>query len=159
MDVLCVDKTGTLTEDRIVYAHSIDVTGRIDDAVGEFAYLAVHFQDGTHNRLDEAIAELLGEQHMPVLADAAFDKIDEIGFDHDRRRTTVVLSRQHGEHILICKGDPDEVLPRCTRAHLGEDTVAFGDDLQAEADDLVRCLPQAGHAGAGRGGEQHARAV
>jgi Mg2+-importing ATPase len=137
MDVLCVDKTGTLTEDRIVYAHSIDVTGRIDDAVGEFAYLAVHFQDGAHNRLDEAIAELLGEQHMPVLADAAFAKVDEIGFDHTRRRTTVVLSRQHGEHILICKGDPDQVLPRCTRAHLGEDTVAFGEDLKAEADELV----------------------
>ena len=50
--------------------------------LAEFAYLAVHFQDGTHDRLDEAIAELLGEQHMPVLADAAFDKIDEIGFDH-----------------------------------------------------------------------------
>ena len=144
MDVLCVDKTGTLTEDRIVYAHSIDVTGRIDDAVGEFAYLAVHFQDGTHNRLDEAIAELLGEQHMPVLADAAFDKIDEIGFDHDRRRTTVVLSRQHGEHILICKGDPDEVLPRCTRAHLGEDTVALGEDLKAEADDLVHAYRKQG---------------
>jgi P-type Mg2+ transporter len=144
MDVLCVDKTGTLTEDRIVYAHSIDVTGRIDDAVGEFAYLAVHFQDGAHNRLDEAIAELLGEQHMPVLADAAFDKIDEIGFDHDRRRTTVVLSRQHGEHILICKGDPDEVLPRCTRAHLGEDTVALGEDLKAEADDLVHAYRKQG---------------
>jgi Mg2+-importing ATPase len=144
MDVLCVDKTGTLTEDRIVYAHSIDVTGRIDDAVGEFAYLAVHFQDGAHNRLDEAIAELLGEQHMPVLADAAFDKIDEIGFDHDRRRTTVVLSRQHGEHILICKGDPDEVLPRCTRAHLDEDTVALGDDLKAEADDLVHAYRKQG---------------
>jgi P-type Mg2+ transporter len=144
MDVLCVDKTGTLTEDRIVYAHSIDVTGRIDDAVGEFAYLAVHFQDGAHNRLDEAIAELLGEQHMPVLADAAFDKVDEIGFDHDRRRTTVVLSRQHGEHILICKGDPDEVLPRCTRAHLGEDTVALGEDLKAEADDLVHAYRKQG---------------
>ena len=144
MDVLCVDKTGTLTEDRIVYAHSIDVTGRIDDAVGEFAYLAVHFQDGAHNRLDEAIAELLGEQDMPVLADAAFDKVDEIGFDHDRRRTTVVLSRQHGEHILICKGDPDEVLPRCTRAHLDEDTVALGEDLKAEADDLVHAYRKQG---------------
>jgi Mg2+-importing ATPase len=48
MNVLCVDKTGTLTEDRIVYAHSIDVTGRIDDSVAESAYLAVHFQDVPH---------------------------------------------------------------------------------------------------------------
>ena len=144
MDVLCADKTGTLTEDRIVYAHSIDVTGRIDDAVGEFAYLAVHFQDGAHNRLDEAIAELLAEQHMPVIADAAFDKVDEIAFDHTRRRTTVVLSRQHGEHILVCKGNPDEVLPRCTRAHLDRDTVTLGDDLMAEADDLVHAYRKQG---------------
>jgi Mg2+-importing ATPase len=121
--VLCVDKTGTLTEDRIVYAHSIDVTGRFDDAVGEFAYLAVHFQEGPHNRLDDAMAELLAERHMDVIAEAAFTKVDEIAFDHTRRRTAVVVARQTGEHILISKGDPDVVLPRCTRARLGEETV------------------------------------
>ena len=144
MDVLCIDKTGTLTEDRIVYAHSVDVTGRIDDSVDEFAYLAVHFQDGMHNRLDEAIAELLGDEQMSVIADAAFDKVDEIAFDHTRRRTTVVVSRQHGEHILICKGDPDQVLPRCTRAHLDDDTVEFDDDLKAEAGELVHAYRKQG---------------
>ena len=115
MDVLCVDKTGTLTEDRIVYAHSIDVTGRIDDAVGEFAYLAVHFQDGPHNRLDEAIAELLGEQHMPVLADAAFDKIDEIGFDHTvaappwccHASTVSTSSSARATPTKFCRGAPE----------------------------------------------------
>ena len=144
MDVLCVDKTGTLTEDRIVYAHSVDVTGRIDDGVGEFAYLAVHFQDGTHNRLDEAIAELLGEQHMSLIADGAFDKVDEIAFDHTRRRTTVVVSRQRGEHILVCKGDPDQVLRRCNRAHLDDDTVGLDEDLRAEADDVVHAYRKQG---------------
>ena len=59
MDVLCVDKTGTLTEDRIAYAHGVDVTGRADDGVTELAYLTVHFQDASDDRLDEAIAELL----------------------------------------------------------------------------------------------------
>ena len=137
VDVLCVDKTGTLTEDRIAYAHSVDVTGRIDDAVAEFAYLAVHFQDGAHNRLDDAISEMLAAAEMSVIADAAFDKVDEIGFDHTRRRTTVVVSRQRGEHILICKGDPDQVLPRCSRARLDQDIVAFDGDLQAEADDVI----------------------
>jgi P-type Mg2+ transporter len=144
LDVLCVDKTGTLTEDRIVYAHSIDVTGRLDDAVAEFAYLGVHFQDTGHNRLDEAITELLGEQDLALTTEAAFDKVDEIGFDHTRRRTTVVVARQHGEHILICKGDPDQILPRCTRARLDEDTVAFGEDLEAEADDLVEAYRKQG---------------
>jgi Mg2+-importing ATPase len=137
IDVLCVDKTGTLTEDRIAYAHSVDLTGRIDDAVAEFAYLAVHFQDGAHNRLDEAITDLLAEPDMSVIADAAFAKVDEIAFDPARRRATVVVSRQRGEHLLICKGDPDQVLPRCTHARLHEDIVEFDADLQAEADDVI----------------------
>jgi P-type Mg2+ transporter len=144
LDVLCVDKTGTLTEDRIVYAHSIDMTGRVDDAVAELAYVGVHFQDGAHNRLDEAMAELLGEQDMALTAEAAFEKVDEIGFDHTRRRATVVVARQHGEHIMICKGDPDQVLPRCARARIDEDIVAFGDDLRAEADDLVEAYRKQG---------------
>jgi Mg2+-importing ATPase len=80
---------------------------------------------------------MLAEPDMSVLADAAFDKVDEIGFDHTRRRTTVVVSRQRGEHILICKGDPDQVLPRCTRARLDDDIVEFDADLRAEADDVV----------------------
>ena len=136
IDVLCVDKTGTLTEDRIVYAHSIDATGRLDDGVAELTYLAVHFQDGPHNRLDEAITEILVEQGMSVIADAAYTKVDEIGFDHTRRRSTVVVSRQRGEHNLICKGDPDQILPRCTRARLGDDTVNF-DAVKAEAYDSI----------------------
>ncbi|PXX06629.1 magnesium-translocating P-type ATPase [Mycolicibacterium moriokaense] len=144
LDVLCVDKTGTLTEDRIVYAHTIDVTGRFDDAVAELAYLGVHFQDGAHDRLDDAIAELLGEQDMALTAEAAFEKVDEIGFDHTRRRATVVVARQHGEHIMICKGDPDRVLPRCTRSRLDDDIVTFGDDLRAEADDLVEAYRKQG---------------
>ena len=55
VDVLCVDKTGTLTEDRFVYAHSMNVTGRVDEFVAELAYLAVHFQDDGHDPLDQAI--------------------------------------------------------------------------------------------------------
>lgn len=144
MDVLCVDKTGTLTEDRIVYAHSLDVTGRPDDSVAELAYLAVHFQDAPQDRLDEAIAEILDEQDMSILADAAFEKVDEIAFDHTRRRSTVVVTRQRGEHILICKGDPGRVLALCSEASVGADNIAFGDDIRAEVDDLVEAFRKQG---------------
>lgn len=137
MDVLCVDKTGTLTEDRVVYAHSVDPTGRIDDGVAEFAYLAVHFQDGPHNRLDDAIVEFLADAGMPALAEAAFGKVDEIGFDYTRRRTTVVVRRQAGEDIIISKGDPDEILALCSHARIDGDVVPFGDDLRAEVADTV----------------------
>ena len=137
MDVLCVDKTGTLTEDRIVYAHGIDVTGRPDRGVTELAYLTVHFQDVPYDRLDEAITERLAEDDMPILADAVFDKVDEIAFDHTRRRATVVVTRQRGEHVLICKGDPNRVLTLCSQARVGPDSVVFGDDIRAQAERLV----------------------
>ena len=137
MDVLCVDKTGTLTEDRVVYAHSIDPTGRIDDSVGEIAYLAVHFQESPYNGLDEAVLQHLAGDGMGAVAAAAFDKVDEIMFDHTRRRATVIVRRQAAEHILISRGDPDEILPRCDRVRLGGDVVAFDEDIRAEAAGVV----------------------
>jgi P-type Mg2+ transporter len=138
IDVLCVDKTGTLTEDRIAYVHGVDATGRIDDVVAEFAYLSVYFQDGPANRLDEAIGELLGTPEMSVLAEAAFTKVDEIAFDVARRRATVVVSRQRAEHILICKGDPDVVLAHCTRVRMEGEVLALDADARAEVDDVLR---------------------
>jgi Mg2+-importing ATPase len=137
MDVLCVDKTGTLTEDRIIYAHSIDVTGRPDDTVAEFAYLSVYFQDCAHSPLDAAIIELLGDEQMESIADAAYGKVDEVAFDHRRRRNTIVVTRQRDEHIMICKGDPDQVLARCSEIRVDDEVVAFDDDLTSEADELV----------------------
>ncbi|MDH6197539.1 Mg2+-importing ATPase [Mycobacterium frederiksbergense] len=144
VEVLCVDKTGTLTEDRVVYANSIDVTGRIDHGVAEFAYLAAFFADESHDRLDAAICEMLTEQGMPLLAEAAYDKVDEIAFDPGRRRSSVVVRRQPGEHVLICKGDPDRVLPQCSRVWLDQAAVTLSDDIRLEADDLVQAYRKQG---------------
>lgn len=144
MDVLCVDKTGTLTEDRIIYAHSIDVAGRPDEAVAEFAYLSVHFQDCAHSPLDAAILELLSGGQMEYIADAAFTKVDEVAFNHRRRRNTVVVTRQRGEHIMICKGDPDQVLARCSEIRIDNKVIAFDDELTAEADEIVAAYRRQG---------------
>ncbi len=141
VDVLCVDKTGTLTEDRFVYAHSMNVTGRVDEFVTELAYLAVHFQDDGHDPLDQAITELLAHPDMPILADATYHKVDEIPFDHSRRRSTVVVASQPGEHVLVCKGDPDRVLQRCAQVRIGgdigDDPVPFDAARRTEAEDLI----------------------
>ncbi|WP_234708108.1 magnesium-translocating P-type ATPase [Mycobacteroides immunogenum] len=137
MDVLCIDKTGTLTEDRVVYAHSVDVTGHIDETASELAYLATHFQAGPHSRLDRAIAQWADEEQMGVVAEAAYTGFAEIAPERSRRKQTVVVSRLHGEHILLCKGHPDEVLPYCTRARVGDDVVGFHDELKSEARDLI----------------------
>ncbi|ORA22032.1 magnesium-translocating P-type ATPase [Mycobacterium aquaticum] len=144
MDVLCVDKTGTLTEDRIIYAHSIDVAGRPDEAVAEFAYLSVYFQDCAHSPLDAAVLELLGGGQMEFIADAAFTKVDEVAFNHRRRRNTVVVTRQRDEHIMICKGDPDQVLARCSQIRIDNAVVAFDDELAAEAHEIVAAYRRQG---------------
>lgn len=144
VDVLCVDKTATLTEDRIVYAHAVDITGRLDDGVAELAYLAVHFGLSPGNHLDEAIAEMLAEPDMALIADAAYTKVGEVGFDGGRRHTTVVVSRQSGEHILICKGDPEEVLARCDEVRVEAATVALTTDWRAEVDDVLAAYRKQG---------------
>ncbi|MEU0528926.1 magnesium-translocating P-type ATPase [Amycolatopsis tolypomycina] len=136
MDVLCVDKTGTLTEDRAAYAHSIDLAGRPDGEAAEYAHLAVHFQADRRDRLDEAILAQLADDDAPA-TEAVFSKVDEIGFDHTRRRATVVV-RRGDEHLLITKGDPDEILPRCGHAHRLGAVVALADDLRRDTEELVR---------------------
>lgn len=137
VDVLCVDKTGTLTEDRIGYAHSVDPLGRLNDSVTEYAYVAVHFQDFGHNSLDQAIVEMVADGDTSVVTAAVYDKIDEINFDQVRRRGSVVVARRRDEHIIICKGDPDRILPRCSFARLDDQTVAFDDEVRAEVAEVL----------------------
>jgi Mg2+-importing ATPase len=146
-DVLCVDKTGTLTEDRVVYAHSIDPEGRPDGQAAEYAYLALHFQDGPRIRLDEAIhAQLTGnaDDAEDLLIEALHSKVDEIGFDHLRRRGTVVVRRQPGEHLLITKGDPDVVLARSTHARALGAVTQLTPSGRAQARDMVRAHAEHG---------------
>ena len=144
MDVLCVDKTGTLTEDRVAYAHSIDLSGRPDGEAAEYAYLAVHFQADRHDRLDEAIAAQLADEDEDLVTEAVFSKVGELAFDHDRRRATVIVSRPVDQEILICKGDPDEILPRCSHARRDGEVVELAADTRAAAADLVRAYAQHG---------------
>jgi Mg2+-importing ATPase len=114
MDVLCTDKTGTLTQDRIILKRHLDIRGKDCDRVLEYAYLNSHYQSGLKNLLDVAVL-----QHVELgkeLHDAhQYRKIDEIPFDFVRRRLTVVLGRDDGRHVLICKGAIEEVYAVCTR--------------------------------------------
>ncbi|MFJ8311853.1 MULTISPECIES: magnesium-translocating P-type ATPase [unclassified Streptomyces] len=120
MDVLCTDKTGTLTEDRIVLDRYLDVHGRQDNEVLEYGYLNAHFQTGLRNLMDQAVIDRVNEAEE-VVVDARFTMVDEIPFDFARRRMSVVLSRNslvgragRPEHVLITKGAVEEVLGLCT---------------------------------------------
>ncbi|MCV7423714.1 magnesium-translocating P-type ATPase [Mycobacterium yunnanensis] len=138
MDVLCVDKTGTLTEDRVVYAHAVDPAGAVDDSVGELAHLAVSLQDCPYDVLDEAIVERMAGADAALLADAAFDKVDEIAFDHTRRLATVVVRRRRDEHILVTHGDPSAVIACCDRIRLAGNVIEMDDERIADAMSVVR---------------------
>ncbi|MEW1640225.1 magnesium-translocating P-type ATPase [Streptomyces sp. NPDC093801] len=119
MDVLCTDKTGTLTEDRIVLDRYLDVHGDEDGEVLEYGYLNAHFQTGLRNLLDQAVIDRVNEAEE-VVVDARFTMVDEIPFDFARRRMSVVLNRNAlvdgpgpSEHVMITKGAVEEVLDLC----------------------------------------------
>jgi len=119
MDVLCTDKTGTLTQDKIFLARHVDVWGDESDDVLEMAYLNSYYQTGLKNLLDVAVLEHV-EVHRELQVGTAFSKVDEVPFDFTRRRMSVVVQEQGQPHLLICKGALEEVLGACNRVRHGE---------------------------------------
>ncbi|MCU4117703.1 magnesium-translocating P-type ATPase [Variovorax sp. N23] len=117
MDVLCTDKTGTLTQDRIAVARKTDAFGQTSMEVLNFAFLNSYYQTGLKNLLDHAVLEQV-EVARELQLKEAYRKIDEIPFDFVRRRMSVVVAEHdaNGEHHeLICKGALDEVVAICTQ--------------------------------------------
>jgi Mg2+-importing ATPase len=117
MDVLCTDKTGTLTMDRVILERHCDVVRKDDDGVLVFAYLNSHFQTGLKNVLDRAVLDHREEIHEQWAVDQ-FKKVDEIPFDFSRKIMSVVVETPEGHHRLICKGAPEAIFDRCTRFEL-----------------------------------------
>jgi Mg2+-importing ATPase len=132
MDVLCTDKTGTLTMDKIVLEIHRNIYGDKDDEVLKWAYLNSYYQTGLKNLLDVAVLEH-AEVHNILAIEEHFKKVDEIPFDFTRRRMSVVLERDNKKHIMICKGAAEEMLAVCSYAfdpgedrqlHIENDSVA-----------------------------------
>src|SRR3984893_3728560 len=105
MDVLCTDKTGTLTQDKIILEHHVDISGKENDKVLELAWLNSYHQSGLKNLLDVAVIKYAAQQ-----APQPYKKIDELPFDFARRRMSVIVQGVHGEHLLVCKGAVEETL-------------------------------------------------
>jgi Mg2+-importing ATPase len=114
MDILCTDKTGTLTQDRIILKHHLDIRGEDSEQVLHYAYLNSHFQSGLRNLLDNAILAHV-DLHRTLGIDTEYALVDEMPFDFLRRRLSIVVARADGKHILICKGAVEEIFAACTR--------------------------------------------
>ncbi|MEG0021068.1 MAG: HAD-IC family P-type ATPase, partial [Oscillospiraceae bacterium] len=120
IDVLCTDKTGTITQDKIVLNHYIDVHGNENVRVLRHAYLNSYFQTGYKNLMDVAILDRAAQENLksPIFVSLSriYKKIDEIPFDFTRRRLSVVVEDESGKTQMVTKGAVEEMLSICTFA-------------------------------------------
>ncbi len=139
MNVLCTDKTGTLTQGKIVLEKYLDPHGDSSEKVLHYGYLNSYHHTGLKNLLDEAVLahEELEER---LKANEEYRKIDEIPFDFVRRRMSVVVEDKTGLNTLICKGAVEEVLSLCTRVEVEGEAIEVLPEHDAKrrqlADDL-----------------------
>ena len=112
MNILCTDKTGTLTEDKIVLEKYLDINGDEDIRVLKHAFLNSYFQTGLKGNIDEAVIARGKENNIGVIANN-YKKIDEIPFDFSRRRLSVIVSDENNKMQMITKGAVEEILSIC----------------------------------------------
>lgn len=135
MDVLCTDKTGTLTENRIVLSRYFDSEGRESERILSLAYINSYFQTGLKNLMDIAIIERM-EREYDYQDERSCRKIDEIPFDFTRRRMSVVVEKDN-QHILICKGAVSEILKQCTMIEKNGQILLMSDEDRARVKDFT----------------------
>lgn len=138
MDVLCTDKTGTLTQDRIILERHLDPTGTPDERVLRLAWLNSHHQSGVRNLMDQAVIQFAAGTPDVVRQAASFSKIDELPFDFVRRRLSVVVEGDGGEHLLICKGAVEEMLAISTHVREGDAVRELDENGRARLAHLAR---------------------
>jgi Mg2+-importing ATPase len=138
MDILCSDKTGTLTHGEITVDRHLNIMGENDEAVIRLAALNSVYQTGLRSPMDDAI---LKHEHPAV---ARHERVDEIPFDFQRRRVSVIV-RDDGRRLLITKGAPESVLPICTAVEMAGTAAPLAAPARATADALFRRLSADGY--------------
>jgi Mg2+-importing ATPase len=140
MDVLCTDKTGTLTLDKIVLEQHLDLHGEESDEALEYGYLNSRFQTGLKNLMDKAV---LAHRDLEPTA-AQYRIVDEIPFDFQRRRMSVVVADGDNEHLLICKGAVEEMLSICAYAQTDGAVEPMTDERRREIKAMTHKLNEDG---------------
>ena len=137
INILCTDKTGTLTQDRVVLEHHVDIVGNKNDEVLNYAYLNSYYQTGLRNLMDRAIIEY---------ADLDAEEcrlIDELPFDFQRRLMSVVVDYE-GDNVLICKGAVEEIYSCCTQYQIDEEIYPLIDIIRSDLFEEVEKLNKEG---------------
>ncbi len=140
MDVLCTDKTGTLTLDRIVLERHLDLDGDDNDEVLAYGWLNSHFQTGLRNLMDKAV---LAHRDLEPLAQR-YAVVDEIPFDFQRRRMSVVLADGAGGELLVCKGAVEEMLAISAFEKAGDAVVPLTEERRGAIRAMTRRLNEDG---------------
>jgi P-type Mg2+ transporter len=138
MDVLCTDKTGTLTEGKISLVKYVDSSGNNSEKVLEYVYLNSWYQTGIENPLDKAVIE------YKKLDIGQYTKIDEIPYDFIRKRMSVVVQKD-GERLMISKGAPEEIFTCCASYSYNGETHPFGAEEKNKANQYYEQLSREGY--------------
>ncbi|PGS95466.1 magnesium-translocating P-type ATPase [Bacillus anthracis] len=142
MNILCTDKTGTLTEDKVVLVRHLDPNGNTCNRVLHFAYLNSFYQTGLKNLIDKAVMKHTEENQK--FDPSVFQKLDEIPFNFARRRMSVIVKNNSGEHTMICKGAVEEVLSICNYTEVDGKVVSLTDDTRLHVKQLSKTLNSEG---------------
>ncbi len=123
MDTLCTDKTGTITEGKIILEKHLDVRGNDSERVIHYGYINSYYQTGLKNLMDVAILE---HKHLndELQVDENYCKIDELPFDFQRRRMSVIVEDHQNRHLLICKGAVEEIMRLSTHVEIEGEILA-----------------------------------
>ena len=132
MNILCTDKTGTLTEDEVVLERYMDVSGNESIRILRHAFLNSYFQTGLKNLIDVAIISRAEKEKLNILKEK-YVREDEIPFDFSRRRMSVVLRDDTGKRQLITKGAVDEIMAICSFIDIDGQAIKMTDELRERA--------------------------
>ncbi|MCR5187045.1 MAG: magnesium-translocating P-type ATPase [Clostridia bacterium] len=137
MNILCTDKTGTLTEDKVILEKYMDVFGNENPRILKHAFLNSYFQTGLKNLIDVAIIARAEKENMNVLK-IKYTREDEIPFDFSRRRMSVVLRDDTGKRQLITKGAVDEIMAICSYIDLDGNVVPITEEYRKQAYEVYK---------------------
>jgi P-type Mg2+ transporter len=138
IDILCTDKTGTLTQDKVVLERSVDIIGHPSTDALTYAYLNSYYQTGLRNLIDRAVLD-----HVDLDVERDCTLVDELPFDFKRRRMSVVVDYE-GDNVLVCKGAVEEIYASCSHYQIGDEVYPLIPMIRADLFEEVERLNRDG---------------